>query len=192
VASDTARALEAFEAAGVLPRLRTILGRFWTAVGAQDRDGILSEIDAYGAALEGLAGRSPGAERIAELVRVARACGLAAKGSGAVGGDSAVAITFDPARVPAVEKGGVHWRPSRSRCRSTPAGFTVRTVMRDASIERRKRSAPRPLLSADVEHREKTTLLEEVEFVHGRSPASMMIAEVDLSVEFLGRGFAPP
>lgn len=107
VASDTARALEAFDAVGVLPRLRTILGRFWAAVDAQDRAGILSEIDAYGAALEELAGRSPGAERIAELVRVARACGLAAKGSGAVGGDSAVAITFDPARVPAVEK---EWR----------------------------------------------------------------------------------
>ena len=107
VASDTARAIEAFEGAGTLSRLRAILERFWMAVDAEDRAGILSAIDAYGAALEELAGGSPGAQCIGELVRAARACGLAAKGSGAVGGDCAIAITFDPTGVPAVEK---RWR----------------------------------------------------------------------------------
>jgi len=104
VASDTARAIEAFEGAGTLSRLRAILERFWAAVDAQDRSGILSAIDDYGAILEELGCRSPGARRIGELVRVARGVGLAAKGSGAVGGDCAIAMTFDPASVAAVEQ----------------------------------------------------------------------------------------
>jgi phosphomevalonate kinase len=107
VARDTARAIEAFEGTGALSRLRAILERFWAAVAVQDRVGLLSEIDAYGAALEEVAGRSPGAQRIRELVRAAHAYGLAAKGSGAVGGDCAIAITFDPARVAAAEE---RWR----------------------------------------------------------------------------------
>jgi phosphomevalonate kinase len=107
VASDTPRAIEAFEAAGARSQLRVVLERFWTAVGGEDRAGILSAVDAYGAMLEELGGRSPGAQRIGELVAAARACGLAAKGSGAVGGDCAIAVTFDPASVPAVEN---RWR----------------------------------------------------------------------------------
>jgi mevalonate kinase len=107
VARDTARAIEVSDGTRALSRLRAILERFWAAVAAQDRVGFLSEIDAYGAALEEFAGRSPGAQRIGALVRAAHACGLAAKGSGAVGGDCAVAITFDPARVPVAEE---RWR----------------------------------------------------------------------------------
>jgi isopentenyl-diphosphate Delta-isomerase len=63
--------------------------------------------------------------------------------------------------------------------------------MRDASIERRKRSHLDLCASADVEHREKTTLLEEVELVHD-SLSGVDLAEVDLSVEFLGRRLRAP
>ncbi len=107
VARDTARAIEVSDGGRALSRLRAILERFWVAVAAQDRVRFLSEIDAYGAALEELAGGSPGAQRISQLVGAARACGLAAKGSGAVGGDCAIAITFDPGRLPAAEE---QWR----------------------------------------------------------------------------------
>jgi mevalonate kinase len=107
VARDTARAIEVSDGTRALSRLRAILDRFWVAVAAQDRVGFLSAIDAYGSALDELAGRSPGAQRINELVGAAHACGVAAKGSGAVGGDCAIAIAFDPARLPAAEE---RWR----------------------------------------------------------------------------------
>jgi isopentenyl-diphosphate Delta-isomerase len=63
--------------------------------------------------------------------------------------------------------------------------------MRDATIERRKRSHLDLCANGDVEHLEKTTLLEEVEFVHD-SLSEVDLAEVDLSTEFLGRKLAAP
>ncbi len=93
VRSDTTRAIEAFETAR-LARLRAGLDRFWGAVGRGDREALAREVDAYGAALEEMAGRGDGSSRIAALVSGARALGWAAKGSGAVGGDCAIAIGF--------------------------------------------------------------------------------------------------
>ena len=63
--------------------------------------------------------------------------------------------------------------------------------MRDATIERRKRSHLDLCATADVEHHDKTTLFEEVEFVHD-SLSEVDLAEVDFSVEFLGRKLAAP
>jgi len=63
--------------------------------------------------------------------------------------------------------------------------------MRDATIERRKRSHLDLCATADVEHHEKTTLFEEVEFVHD-SLSEVDLAEVDFSIEFLGRKLAAP
>jgi isopentenyl-diphosphate Delta-isomerase len=63
--------------------------------------------------------------------------------------------------------------------------------MRDASIERRKRSHLDLCATGDVEHLEKTTLLEEVEFVHD-SLSEVDLGEVDLSVELLGRKLRAP
>ena len=54
--------------------------------------------------------------------------------------------------------------------------------MRDASIERRKRSHLDLCASGDVEHLDKTTLFEEVDFVHD-SLSEIDLADVDLSVE---------
>ena len=63
--------------------------------------------------------------------------------------------------------------------------------MRDASIERRKRSHLDLCANGDVEHLAKTTLLEEVEFVHD-SLSDVDLADVDLSVEFVGRRLRAP
>ena len=63
--------------------------------------------------------------------------------------------------------------------------------MREATIERRKRSHLELCANADVEHLEKTTLFEEVEFVHD-SLSEVDVADVDLSVEFLGRMLRAP
>jgi isopentenyl-diphosphate Delta-isomerase len=63
--------------------------------------------------------------------------------------------------------------------------------MRDAIIERRKRSHLDLCASGDVEHLDKTTLFEEVDFVHD-SLSEIDLADVDLSVEFLGRRLAAP
>lgn len=112
VASDTARAIDAFEPMALLPRLRVILGDFWAAVDAGNRSRMLSAIDAYGGALEGLAGDSAGVRAIAKLVAAARGPAIAAKGSGAVGGDSAIAVGFDRAELSAVEN---RWRAERAQ-----------------------------------------------------------------------------
>jgi phosphomevalonate kinase len=106
VASDTARAIDAFEPRVHLGALRAVLERFWQAVGVADRDGVLGEIDAYGRVLESF-GAGGGAESIARLSAVARAFGWAAKGSGAVGGDSAIALRFGDGEVSALEEA---WR----------------------------------------------------------------------------------
>jgi phosphomevalonate kinase len=106
VASDTPRAIAAFEPRTHLAPLRAILERFWAAVRAVDRDTILREIDAYGRELESF-GAVAGAERIAGLSAAARALGWAAKGSGAVGGDCAIAIGFGDRDAGALERG---WR----------------------------------------------------------------------------------
>jgi len=63
--------------------------------------------------------------------------------------------------------------------------------MRDATIERRKRSHLDLCATGDVEHLEKTTLFEEVEFVHD-SLSEVDLSDVDLSVEFLGRRLGAP
>jgi isopentenyl-diphosphate delta-isomerase len=63
--------------------------------------------------------------------------------------------------------------------------------MRDASIERRKRSHLDLCASGDVEHLDKTTLFEEVDFVHD-SLSEVDLADVDLSIEFIGRKLAAP
>jgi len=63
--------------------------------------------------------------------------------------------------------------------------------MRDASIERRKRSHLDLCANGDVEHLDKTTLLEEVEFVHD-SLSEVDLGEVDLSVDFLGKKLRAP
>ena len=47
VASDTPRAIDAFEAPSTLARLRAILDRFWAAAAAQDRSVIAETISAY-------------------------------------------------------------------------------------------------------------------------------------------------
>ena len=64
-------------------------------------------------------------------------------------------------------------------------------LVRDATIERRKRSHLDLCANGDVEHLGKTTLFEEVEFVHD-SLSEVDLAEVDLSTEFLGRRLAAP
>ncbi|MGH7899793.1 MAG: hypothetical protein ACREQQ_17690, partial [Candidatus Binatia bacterium] len=120
VATDTASAIGAFDGVvgrraaangspALLARLRAILERFWTAVAAEDRAGMIAEIDAYGAALDDLAAAegAPARYRVAELARVARANGVAAKGSGAVGGDCVIAVAFDPADLAGVRD---RWR----------------------------------------------------------------------------------
>ena len=63
--------------------------------------------------------------------------------------------------------------------------------MRDATIERRKRSHLDLCANGDVEHLDKTTLLEEVEFVHD-SLSEVDLAEVDLSVAVLGKRLRAP
>lgn len=63
--------------------------------------------------------------------------------------------------------------------------------MRDVTIERRKRSHLELCATGDVEHLDKTTLFEEVEFVHD-SLSEVDVAEVDLSVEFCGRKLRAP
>ena len=63
--------------------------------------------------------------------------------------------------------------------------------MREATIERRKRSHLDLCANGDVEHLDKTTLLEEVEFVHD-SLSEVDLAEVDLSVDFLGKKLRAP
>lgn len=103
VASDTARAIESFDGASFAPRLRAILGRFWGALERADRAAMLDAVTDYGAALEEMAGSTAGARRVAELVRVARKRKFAAKGSGAVGGDCAIVLAFDPAGLRGLE-----------------------------------------------------------------------------------------
>ena len=106
-ATDTLRAIEQFEMQSALARLRPVLERFWTAVDTDDRPAMCREIDAYGAVLDELGGANAGARRIAELVGAARSLGFAAKGSGAVGGDCAIAIGFPEADFTALE---ARWR----------------------------------------------------------------------------------
>jgi phosphomevalonate kinase len=106
VASDTPRAIAAFEPRTHLAPLCAVLERFWAAIHAVDRNTILREIDAYGRELESF-GAGAGAERIADLSAAARALGWAAKGSGAVGGDCAIAIGFGDRDTGALER---RWR----------------------------------------------------------------------------------
>ncbi len=103
VASDTARAIGAFEPRVHLAAMRAILKRFWAAVGAADRGAILREIDAYGRELASF-GAGGGADEIERLSAAARSLGWAAKGSGAVGGDCAIAIGFGDCDAAALER----------------------------------------------------------------------------------------
>ena len=111
MASDTVRAIEEFETQTALARLRPVLERFWSAAARDDRLALLQEIDAYGSALAELAGAAAGARRIAELVRAARGLGFAAKGSGAVGGDCAIAVAFAPVDFAPLE---AQWRKAQA------------------------------------------------------------------------------
>jgi isopentenyl-diphosphate delta-isomerase len=63
--------------------------------------------------------------------------------------------------------------------------------MREASIERRKRNHLDLCANGDVEHLDKTTLFEEVEFIHD-SLSELDLADIDLSVDFLGRKLRAP
>jgi phosphomevalonate kinase len=104
VASDTARAIDSFDAAACLAHLRSILDRFWAALERADRPAMLDAVTAYGAALAEMAGGGEGARRVADLVAAARRRGLAAKGSGAVGGDCAIVLAFDSAALPGLAR----------------------------------------------------------------------------------------
>jgi phosphomevalonate kinase len=115
-ATDTLRAIEQFETQSALARLRPILERFWGAVDAGDRGAMCREIDAYGTVLDELAGPGAGGRRIAELVDAARALGFAAKGSGAVGGDCAIAVAF-----PSAGESAVDFAPLKARWRAAGA-----------------------------------------------------------------------
>jgi phosphomevalonate kinase len=106
VASDTVRAIDAFEAPRAA-RLRAVLERFWSGLLSGQVEAIGEAITAYGAVLEEIGGDGEGARRIRDLVAAARAAGFAAKGSGAVGGDSAIAIGFGAADVGALH---ARWR----------------------------------------------------------------------------------
>jgi phosphomevalonate kinase len=131
VASDTAGAIAAFEPQDHLARLRTILERFWAAVRAVDRDAMLREIDAYGRELESL-GAGAGAERIAGLSAAARTLGWAAKGSGAVGGDCAIAIGFGDRDAGALEH---RWRAAGAQPLDVSVAFDGVHAVRAASGE---------------------------------------------------------
>lgn len=63
--------------------------------------------------------------------------------------------------------------------------------MREASIEKRKRSHLDLCAGADVEHEAKTTLFEEVELVHD-SLGELGLDEIDTSVQFLGKRLRAP
>ncbi len=63
--------------------------------------------------------------------------------------------------------------------------------MRDAGIQRRKRSHLDLCERADVEHATKTTLLEEVELVHDALP-ELALDDVDLAVSFVGKRLRAP
>ncbi|MER7701540.1 hypothetical protein ABTX81_01375 [Kitasatospora sp. NPDC097605] len=105
LAADTATSIDRFhrmgrprEVAGVVDALLGVLDRFWTASRTADRAALQDEIRAYGRLLEDLAHRiapREAAERVAWLTRAAAACGTAAKGSGAVGGDCVIALGPD-------------------------------------------------------------------------------------------------
>ncbi len=60
-----------------------------------------------------------------------------------------------------------------------------------ASLEQRKRAHLDLCARAEVEHPEKTTLLEEIDFVHNALP-ELALHEVSLSTEFLGKTLAAP
>jgi phosphomevalonate kinase len=107
--ADTAAALGGAVPPAAIAPMRTVLARFWRAIEQADRAGIVEAISEYGAVLDvlGRAAGGRGAESIARLVEAARSPGAAAKGSGAIGGDCAIALGFDPARLRAIEE---RWR----------------------------------------------------------------------------------
>ena len=138
VASDTAGAIRSFDSASASP-LAAILDEFWGAVDRQDRGAMLSAIDAYGAALQDLQdlrdidGGAPGTRRIAELVRIARGDGVAAKGSGAIGGDCAIACAFEATALAALAE---KWRAAGAEPLAVSVdGRGVRLVLPAASEE---------------------------------------------------------
>jgi phosphomevalonate kinase len=102
VAAETTSAIAQAERslASWLLRLREPLERFWRALEAADVEEMLAAVSAYGEALDGSS--LPGALRIRELVTAARRAGVAAKGSGALGGDCAIAVAAAPSQLPPV------------------------------------------------------------------------------------------
>ena len=87
-------------------RFGPLLDAFWAAAEGGRRDEVLAAVSAYGEALDELAEdtRAAGAERLRELVAAAHGAGVAAKGSGACGGDSVIAVAFEAARLRAAEE----------------------------------------------------------------------------------------
>lgn len=101
-AADTGSSLSRFEeglsGAGLLDRMEAVLTEFWAAHAAGDRPQMLGAIGRYGDALDhlaGLLGHRGSRRRSSELVRAATDCGVAGKGSGAVGGDCVIGLGFD-------------------------------------------------------------------------------------------------
>ncbi|MER7578031.1 hypothetical protein [Streptomyces sp. NPDC126514] len=94
--------------AELLGRMHTSLEQFWTASHAGSRRQLLEAVAAYGRILDYMSwelGGAPLSRRTRELVRAAaKRGGVAAKGSGAVGGDCVIALGFHPARLDAARR----------------------------------------------------------------------------------------
>jgi mevalonate kinase len=103
-------------------------------VDARDHPRILQTISDYGDLLAGLGpeSASDGSRRIAELVHAARRAGAGAKGSGAVGGDSAIAVGFERATLAMVEE---NWRQLGAEVLGV--GVDVRGVRKEVDLARR-------------------------------------------------------
>lgn len=114
IARDTTAALDGWAGNGGLAEP---LARFWQALAVEDRPGLLRALGDYGDALG--FGEGPAGARLASLVSAARAAGAAAKGSGAVGGDCVIALSFEPEVLAAAE---ARWRALGAEVLDVSAG----------------------------------------------------------------------
>uniref|UniRef100_A0AAU1IAW7 Phosphomevalonate kinase n=1 Tax=Streptomyces sp. NBC_00180 TaxID=2903632 RepID=A0AAU1IAW7_9ACTN len=88
----------------LLGQMRATLERFWTAGRTGSGRQLLDAVAAYGRILDYVSWELGGGllgKRTRELVQAATECGVAAKGSGAVGGDCVIALDTHPARLDA-------------------------------------------------------------------------------------------
>jgi phosphomevalonate kinase len=83
--------------------LREPLDRFWWAIEHDRRSTARDALCAFGDALHASSRPGPGVDRVREFVAGARAAGAAAKGSGAIGGDCAIAFGFESGSITAAE-----------------------------------------------------------------------------------------